>query len=220
MLSHTMKPMTELLRASPSLVPSAWTKQTFTDWPWLELTPLSPFVESESSVLAKQQTRVRLCYGGQHLYVRFDCDDDDIWGNYTERDDPIYNEEAVEFFIAPGVETPQRYFEFEVSPRGVLFDCQIYNPSGFYDEKLEVDVSWNAEGVMWHAEINAEEQRWWAILVIPWQSIGGFQETWRANFYRIERSSKTGTEFSAWSPTLRPTMFHVPGRFGFLMCKA
>jgi hypothetical protein len=196
-----------------------WLRQESAQWPWNELEPLSTFILNDGVAAAKQQTLVRLCYSGQHLYIRFDCADDDIWGTYTKRDDPIYEEEVVEVFIAPGIDTPQRYFEFEVSPKGVLFDCKIYNPSGFYDDKLEVDESWNAEGVAWSTSINLERQGWWAILEIPWQAIGGFHEQWRVNFYRIERSQQSGTEYSAWSPTLMPNMFHVPGKFGLLVCQ-
>jgi Carbohydrate-binding family 9 len=202
-----------------SSVPVSWLNQTPVQWAWRELRSLPPLMLNDGSKVATQQTEVRLCYLSSHLYIRFDCLDDDIWGNYTKRDDPIYEEEVVEIFIAAGNAAPQHYFEFEVSPKGVLFDCKIYNPSGFYDDRLEVDVSWNAEDIVWHAEILPEEQKWWAILEIPWQAIGGFQDIWRANFYRIERSSKSGTEFSSWSPTLRPNMFHVPAKFGSLLCQ-
>lgn len=202
-----------------SPVPKPWLNQEPVDWAWHELDSLPPFILNDGSKPATQQTQVRLCYSSTHLYIRFDCTDDDIWGTYSQRDEPIYEEEVVEVFIAPGNGTPQQYFEFEISPKGVLFDCKIYNPSGFYDDRLEVDVSWNAEGVVWHAESMPEKQRWWAMLVIPWQAIGGFQEVWRANFYRIERSHQSGTEYSSWSPTHRPDMFHVPGKFGTLYCQ-
>lgn len=211
--------MTGLPQTQLFPVSGLWQAKEICAWPWCELKPLAPFVLNTDRATAKQQTEVRLCYSSQHLYVRFDCDDDDIWGNYTKRDDPVYEEEVVEVFIAPGSKTPERYFEFELSPKGVLFDCKIYNPSGFHDDKLEVDESWNAEDIAWYAEINSEKQHWWAILEIPWQAIGGFHEEWRVNFYRIERSSKSGTEFSAWSPTLRPNMFHVPSQFGLLICQ-
>ena len=48
----------------------------------------------------------QVCYNQQALFVRFDCDDRDIWGISTQRDDPIYDEEVVEVFIGPGEATP------------------------------------------------------------------------------------------------------------------
>ena len=195
--------------------PLGWQTLAITEWQWQDLPSLPPFVLADGSSLAKQQTQVRVCYSSKHLYVRFDCQDDDIWGTYQKRDDPIYDEEAVEVFIAAGDETPTRYLEFEVSPFGVLFNCVITNPSLHSHESYDVDETWNAEGLEWFARVHPEQQRWWAILVIPWGAIGGCHESWRANFYRIERSQKSGTEFSCWSATLAES-FHVPARFGTL----
>jgi hypothetical protein len=197
------------------LVPEGWSIKPFDNDVWSSIPVLSPFILADGSGVAKQQTQVHLAYSHHALYVRFDCADDDIWGTYTQRDDPLYDEEVVEVFIASGTETPAYYFEFEVSPHGVLFDCTIHNPSGTPDERFRVDETWNADGLEWHTEIHPEKQQWWAILKIPWQDIGGYHPTWRANFYRIERSRKSGTEFSCWSATLSES-FHVPARFGTL----
>ena len=42
-------------------------------------------------------------------------------------------------------------------------------------------------------------------------------ETWRANFYRIDRHPRFGDEYSAWQPTWKvPADFHVPAAFGTL----
>jgi Carbohydrate-binding family 9 len=197
-------------------VPEDWSVQPFDIEAWSGIPALSPFILADGSGAAKQQTQVRLAYSSEALYVCFDCQDDDIWGTYTKRDDPIYDEEVVELFIAPGTETPHHYFEFEVSPNSVLFDCKITNPSGHYDDHLLVDKAWNAEGLEWHAKTSPERQQWWAFLKIPWQDISGFHGEWRANFYRIERSRKSGTELSCWSPTFS-TSFHVPAYFGRLI---
>ncbi len=196
-------------------VPEDWPVQPFDSAVWSGIPALSPFILVDGSSLATQQTQVCLAYSQDALYVRFDCQDDDIWGTYTKRDEPIHDEEVVELFIATSTEIPKRYFEFEVSPNGVLFDCTITNPSGYYDAHLLVDKSWNAEGLEWHAQSSPERQQWWAFLKIPWQDMGGFHKEWRANFYRIERSKKSSTEFSCWSPTFSAS-FHVPAYFGSL----
>jgi hypothetical protein len=198
-------------------VPASWQAQALTEWNWQELPSLPPLVLADGSGLAKQKTQVRLCYSGQALYIRFDCEDDDIWGTYTKRDEPLYDEEVVEVFIAPGDATPTNYFEFEVSPYSVLFDCIITNPGlrPTPQQPYDVDESWNAEGLEWFAGIHPDKQAWWAVLKIPWSDIGGYRDVWRANFYRIERSGKSGTEFSCWSPTLSKS-FHKPERFGRL----
>src|SRR5262245_3506997 len=96
---------------------------------WESLPALPPFVLADGSQPAIQQTVTRICYDQDALYVRFDCQDRDIWGTYMRRDASIYDEEVVEVFIAPGSAAPARYYEFEVSPNGVLLDALIDNPT-------------------------------------------------------------------------------------------
>lgn len=170
-----------------------------------------------------QQTRLRACWDSKALYVRFDCEDRDAWGTFERRDDPLYEEEAVEVFLAPGTADPRSYFEFEVSPRGTLFDALIHNPTS---ERRDMtgDPAWDCPGLRWAAGPGRERQDWWAVLGIPWNGLLSPGETlplvWRANFYRIERPrtpAGSEAEFSGWSPTLtRPADFHKPARFGLL----
>jgi hypothetical protein len=153
------------------------------------------------------------------LYVRFDCDDCDIWGTYTDRDDPIYDEEVVEIFLGAGEADLVRYFEFEVSPNGVLFDARIYNPTSQRTE-LEWDETWNCPGIRWQAVRDDAANQWWAVVTIPWMAVGppgDPSSIWRANFYRIERPRDAEPEYSCWSPTMTaPADFHKPAYFGVL----
>ncbi len=188
-------------------------------WSWDEVPPLPPFQLADGSGPALEQTRVRLCWDDLALQVRFDCMDLDAWGTYRQRNDPIYQEEAVEVFLAPGEEDPVRYFEFEVSPLGTLFDATIHNPTSSRVD-MTGDPSWDCPGLQWAAGPGDIRQDWWAWLSIPWSAVSPSSEPpriWRANFYRIERPRGGEPEFSAWSPTLtRPADFHKPARFGFL----
>jgi hypothetical protein len=187
-------------------------------WVWDAVPALPPFMLADGSGPAKQQTVARVCYDADGLYVRFDCNDPDIWGSYTQRDDPIYDEEVVEVFLGPGEAVPVRYYELEVTPNGVLFDAQVYNPTSQRTE-LEVDTAWDCHGLRWEAERNDEQHHWWAVLAIPWAAIapGELPPVWRANFYRIERPRRASPEFSCWSPTMTdPADFHKPAYFGLL----
>lgn len=200
--------------------PAGWPQGSdLADWSWDFAATLPPFTLADASGLAVQQTETRICYNRDALYVRFDCADDDIWGDLTERDDPIYDEEVVEVFIGAGAATPVDYYEFEISPNGVLLDLTVHNPSGERTD-LTTDFAWDCPGMRWAAGRDDEAQHWWAIFVIPWASIGVSGElprTWRANFYRIERPRNAAPEFSCWSPTLTdPADYHKPARFGVL----
>jgi len=169
---------------------------------------------------AEQATLVRAAWNEQALSVRFECEDRDAWGTLTRRDDPLYQEEAVEVFLAPGTADPTVYFEFEVSPRGVLWDGRIHNPTSRRAD-LVSDATWDCPGIRWQAGAGSERQDWWAELVIPWEGVvpgvSPLPVFWRASFYRIERPAGSPPEFTAWSPTLvTPADFHKPARFGVL----
>jgi hypothetical protein len=187
---------------------------------WADL-PHQDLLDATDGAVPRWSTRARLATDGEHLYARFACRDPDPWGTYRERDDPLYEQEVVELFLAPGEATPTRYAEFEVSPRGVIFDAWVDNPTG-EREHMVVDPGWDCPGLACRAGRLEDGEGWWAVMTIPLAPLvpagTPLPATWRANLYRIERPRGAGSdepEFSAWSPTYRqPADFHVPGRFG------
>lgn len=201
--------------------PESWqTQADLSTWLWDEVSSLPPFTLADGSGPARQQTVTRVCYDDQALYVRFSCQDEDIWGTYTQRDEPLYDEEVVELFLASGAEDPVSYYEFEVSPNGVIFDAQVYNPTS-QREDMQVDLDWDCPDLRWEARRDDAARHWWATLVVPWAVVappGDLPINWRANFYRIERPRGAEAEFSCWSPTLtQPADFHKPAYFGRLI---
>ena len=78
---------------------------------------------------AFQPTSLRVAHDGERLYVAFACIDAHVWGTHRGRNEPIYEEEVVEAFLAPGGEA-RRYFELEVNPMGAWFEARIDNPDG------------------------------------------------------------------------------------------
>lgn len=188
------------------------------DLPWRSL-PAVPLVRSEDGSAAVQPTELRLAATAERLWVRFDCRDDEPWSTFTRRDEPLWQEEVVEVFLAAGEGVPRRYVELEVNPGGALFDARVDNPTGDR-ARMEVDVGWDCPGLEWAAGVI--DGGWWAALAIPWRSVladtaADIPRRWRANFYRIDRPSGAPPEHSAWSPTLAtPADFHRPGRFGVL----
>ncbi len=213
--SHTIQP-----------VPEHWLDdEEFADWPWHKIAPLSPFVLADGSAPAQQQTTVRLAASDEALYIRFECEDRDIWWNYEEHNDPIYDEEVVEVFIADGSETPKIYYELEVSPGGIVFFAQVNNPQGDRTGMKLNLIDIEDSSLNWIVDRYEDERRWLATIELLWEDLnddGKPSEELRANFYRIERPRDPETqeqtpEFSCWSPTLTdPADFHRPARFGRL----
>ncbi|MEM1203078.1 MAG: carbohydrate-binding family 9-like protein [Acidobacteriota bacterium] len=184
---------------------------------------LPPLLLADGSGPAHWATRVRLAYDGGTLAARFECVDDEVRASLRERDAPLWQEEVVEIFLAPGSETPTRYFEFEVNPLGALFDARVHNPNSRRSD-MRVDVAWNCSGIRWRAgrldrEGKGGRESWWAEIEIPLAELvdGPIPSLWRANVYRVERPRDAPPEFSCWSPTLTdPADFHRPERFGVL----
>jgi len=205
------------------MLPSSWRLKSndHTQWPWDELPSLPPLILANGSARAVQQTEVRIAYDADNFYVRFDCDDNDIWREATARDSAIYDEEVVELFIAPGDQHPTFYYEFEVSPIGTMLDLTADSPN-LERKGLTADFAWDCPGLQWSAERNDSANHWRAYMVVPWTSIGAtagnLPSTWRANFYRIERPRGQEAEFSCWSPTMSdPADYHRPAYFGHLV---
>ncbi|MGK0185280.1 MAG: hypothetical protein ACI9R3_001056 [Verrucomicrobiales bacterium] len=188
---------------------------------WTAVQPLPAFLLADGSGKATFQTTARLVASEDRLCLRFDCDDPDIWATMTERDDPIYEEEVVEVFLAAGDADPTDYFEFEVSPDGVLFDATISNPDSDRTT-MKGDAAWDCAGITWAAKRRDADDQWSAVLTIPWKGLGcdaAPPHHWRANFFRIERPRKSGEpEYSCWKPTnVSPADFHKPASFGHLL---
>jgi hypothetical protein len=188
-------------------------------WDWSLIAPLPPFRLAESGVPAAQQTVARVCCDRQALYVRFDCDDVDIWSTWSQHDDPLHSEEVVGLLISPGSEVPRHYYEFELSPGAVLFDAQIEHLSLLHVD-IVTNIRWDCQGLRAGVERDDLAHHWTAILCVPWSEItppGALPNTWRANLSRVERPRRGVHEFSCWSPPLvTPPDFHTPERFGFL----
>jgi len=184
---------------------------------WTRVPALS-LSRAEDGAVPDQATTVRVAHDAGALLVRFDCDDRDIWATHVDRDAPLWEEEAVELFVAPGGDDPAGYLEFEVNPLGTVFDARVVNPRGRRDS-MRVDASWNAAGL--NVAVSRPSLRSWRVeLAIPWSDLcaGDPPRVWRANFFRIERPHDAAAEFSCWSPTFtRPADFHKPALFGTLI---
>lgn len=184
--------------------------------------------------LPEQLTIAMMCHDEKNLYIGFRCEDPDIWSDFRNRDQHLWNGEVVEAFIDTD-EDPTTYFEFEVSPRNVVWDGLITNVSGGRSG-MKIDQAWNCERIKSGVSVvgtlddrTDRDRRWSVEIAIPFRSIsaGGAPPkageawrinppaVWRINLFRIERGAEL--EQSAWSPTfLSPPEFHVPSMFGLL----
>jgi len=105
------------------------------------------------------------------LYVALWAEDEDIFSHFTQRDDPLWNEDVLELFLKP---RPDHlgYYEFQFNPRGAVFDA-FWPSRGRLSEALHAAV-WNS-----HADVavtidgtlnawNDRDRLWQAEVRIPW----------------------------------------------------
>lgn len=177
---------------------------------------------SSDSAAPRLATSVAAWFDDEFLTVLFSAADDLLVATYRDHDDPLYEQDVMEVFLAPVV--PSRYFEIEVSPRGTVFDARIESPDGIR-ATMQVDRAWNCEGLFRAVRSVLESSGAISLDVvvrIPFHSLGCATpregERWRANFYRIDRHPQRDDEFTSWQPTgMEPPDFHVPSAFGTLV---
>lgn len=166
-------------------------------------------------------TFVQIAYDDTYLYVAFHCNDQDIHSSYTQRDQHLWKEEAVEVFIDTDNE-PDNYVELEVSPNNVLYDSYIVDPRNIdVEETLKFNLKNIKTGVALSGTTKdrQDDDNFWTVeMAIPLAEIArDFRldqlpnSAWRINFYRINHDDSP-LEYMAWSPT--EGSFHKPERFG------
>ena len=159
------------------------------------------------------ETSVAAYHDGAFLTIVFSGADDGVIATHRAHDDPLWQEDVVEVFLAPS--SPQRYFEIEVNPIGTTFDAVIDSPDGVRST-MRTDLAWTCHGLF--AAVRATPEALDVVMRVPFAALAAQpHENWLANFYRIDRSHHHDDEFTAWQPTMKtPPDFHVPAAFGRL----
>jgi hypothetical protein len=193
------------------------------DDPWATPAECSPvrLRRATDASAPRLATSVAAWYDDRYLTVLWSAADDHIRATYHGHDDPLYEQDVVEVFLAP--DGLARYFEIEVNPHGAVFDAAIASPHGTR-EGMAADVSWTCQGLFVALRTVFESSGTMStdtVIRIPFSALEraapGTGETWRGNFFRIDRHPELGDEFSAWQPTLKdPADFHVAAAFGVL----
>lgn len=193
---------------------------------WKAARQLTPLVKNSDGSAPREQTKVWLFHDGTALYLAWEIIDQEIQATFTERDSHFWEEEVVEFFLAPtALDT---YFELQWNPLGGIFDAIIHNTLDDQGKSRGIEGEWSftAEGMRSKVSVEGtvsdasdRDRRWTVEAVIPFADLGNLQPVagtrWRANFYRFNRGKDGFVEKQSWCPTLDPS-FHQPSRFGIL----
>jgi len=175
----------------------------------------------ESQTGAKQATRARLLWDAQALYVGFDAEDADINAQFLNRDDPTYQDDAVEIFINPDPKQETVYYGFEMNVRGVLYDYLNYNSRTLFKrwDATEMKIATSIRGTM---NLRTDTDGGWSLEAsIPWANFEELSRRppaigaiWKVNFNRWD-GVPPNRRMSIWSDPQNTTSWpHVPSRFG------
>ena len=180
------------------------------------------FVETRHGEPAEFRAFAKLLWDRRYLYVGVDVQDSMLIASQTEHDDHLWEQDCVELMVDPDGDG-KRYFEIQVSPRGVVFDTRydsrrVPKPFGHVDWSSRARAAASARGTL---DDDVRDAGYTVELAIPWQAFSVSSpangDKWRANLYVMD-STRTGQRAAAWSP-LGAGDFHVPRRFGILVFK-
>jgi len=163
-----------------------------------------------------RHAEARIIWSDESLGIRFVCNQKEPFivnstPQLNHKTIGLWDRDVCEIFIAPDVNNPNRYFEFEAAPTGEWVDLAI----NLGPTERETDPGFYSG--MTTATHIADEQLT-ITMRIPWGDAvrkpkSGDQ--WRVNLFRCVG---TGNQrYLAWRPTHTPEPnFHVPEAFGWL----
>jgi hypothetical protein len=142
---------------------------------------------------------------------------------HLNRDDPTYQDDAVEIFINPKPSQTGLYFGLEMNARAVLYDYLMYNASYVF-KRFNLDGVKLATYIRGTANMRGDEDKGWSLEVaIPWVNFEEFSKrpaagaVWTANLNRWD-GTEPARRLSMWSdPVQQRPNPHVPARFGELV---
>ncbi len=187
------------------------------DWRQLDLRDCESAALSDtvSGGDVREPTTFRACWSPEYVYFEVRCMDHYAVSRFTERDEPLYEQDVVELFIECGEERDGPYVELEVSPNNVVFDAKVWNDGN--GGIRAIDAAWNMEGLLTEVE-EGDSARIYR-MAIPTSYMAKKPApgvAWRLNVYRIDEDEAGVREFQAWSPT-GAINFHLQSRFGELV---
>jgi uncharacterized lipoprotein YddW (UPF0748 family) len=138
-----------------------------------------------------------LAHDGKQLFVAFRLGGGVPLATVTQRDGPVFYDDAVEIFIHPHKEAGL-YYHLAVNALGTRYDAHILDGPG-----------WDGN---WQAEVRSTADGWEGLVTIPFLSLGGPPEGKREWAFNVGIGREG--RFASWAPI--PGIFHAPGFFGTL----
>ena len=167
------------------------------DWKNTEFT--TSFVDIEATKTPKQDTKVKMLWNKDFLYIYAKLEEKHIWGNIKDRDEIIFLNNDFEVFIDPSNDT-HNYGEIEINTLNTIWDLLLNKPYIYGGKAI---TSWDLtklkSAVFIKGTLNdfSDEDDFWSVeIAIPLKPLIVLKniskkvpvegEQWRINFSRVQ----------------------------------
>ena len=219
------QPIYKVARAKEPIIVDG--KMDEESWKNAEVRTLDYFFRRDEP-LEKQQTKFRMLWDNNNIYLFYECEDISLTARETRHDGSPSMDDCAEFFCIPYPDSLSIHFTFEINLYKVAMDCivlwQYHDNRNFfiwdYNPVYEV-------GVTYDGTINDDtdvDKGWTMELAIPFKVFSNFSPArvgskWAFQVCRQDRN-KVNDRFRSTS-TLFPTYdikldVHPPNRFGLM----
>lgn len=160
-------------------------------------------IEGDTRPRPAKDTRVKVLWDDEALYIGAQLMDDQIWATVEGRDEVIFVDNDFEVFLVPQ-DSSHRYFEIEMNALNSVWDLLMERPQRDCVRRI---IGWDVKGLESAVKIdgelnnpNADNRSWSIELKLPWFSLREcgldqcyptrFEpipgEIWRMDFSRVE----------------------------------
>ena len=202
-----------------------------------------PFSDIEGDIRPAPlyDTRIRMLWDDDYLYVAAELAEPHIWATLRQRDTVIYYDNDFEVFIDPDGDT-HGYYEFEMNAYNTVWDLLLTTPYRDFGHVIDAwDITGLRSAVKIYGTLNDPsdtDDKWTIELAFPFEVLKEWGNSpvdgtqWRANFSRVNWKThisggryvkltdsvtgKTLPEFNwLWSPQGLINV-HYPEMWGFI----
>ena len=168
---------------------------------WKNIPFSSDFIDIEGPTKPTPplQTRIKMTWDNDYLYIAALLEAQDIWATYKQRESIIFHENDFEVFIDPDGDT-HNYYEIEINALNTVWDLMLTKP---YRDHGKALTSWNLNGMQSAVFLDGtlnnpsdKDHHWSVELALPWSGLlkTGKQkmpvegDLWKMNFSRVQWS--------------------------------
>jgi len=173
-------------------------KATESSWEAVEFS--RTFVDIEGEIIKKptQDTRMKMLWDDDYIYVYAYMDEEHVWAKLHENDTVVFYDDDFEVFIDPDGDS-HNYTEIEVNAINTVWDLMLHYPYRIQEGK-KVLWRWNMNGLKTATHIDGTlnnasdiDKGWGLEMAIPMDALLEFSDGkvkegthWRINFSRVD----------------------------------